>query len=85
MRHGVGLQMTEPPSIHPDDHTVLVPGMALTIEPGLGFRPDGARDDARRCVMVHEENMVVAEGEARLLTRRAPPETPVVGGCQNAA
>lgn len=35
MGHGQGLLITEPPSIHPDDHTPLAPGMVLSTEPGL--------------------------------------------------
>ena len=35
MGHGQGLLITEPPSIHPDDHTPLRPGMVLSTEPGL--------------------------------------------------
>ncbi|MFO1037349.1 MAG: Xaa-Pro peptidase family protein [Geminicoccaceae bacterium] len=74
MGHGVGLVLTEPPSIHPNDETMLVPGMVLAIEPGLGFdQPDG-----RKCVLVHEENVVVTETGCRLLSRRAPLETPVI-------
>jgi len=33
--HGVGLLVTEPPSITLDDQTVLAPGMIITIEPGI--------------------------------------------------
>ena len=36
MGHGQGVLITEPPSIHPDDHTPLAPGMVLSTEPGLG-------------------------------------------------
>lgn len=35
MGHGQGMLITEPPSIHPDDHTPLAPGMVLSTEPGL--------------------------------------------------
>ena len=31
MGHGIGLRLTEPPSVHPDDTTVLVPGMVIAI------------------------------------------------------
>ena len=42
MGHGQGMLITEPPSIHPDDHTPLAPGMVLSTEPGLirGRRSD---------------------------------------------
>jgi hypothetical protein len=29
-------------------------------------------------VMVHEENIVIRDGGAELLTRRAPPDLPVI-------
>ncbi len=35
MGHGQGMLITEPPSIHPDDHTPLASGMVLSTEPGL--------------------------------------------------
>jgi Xaa-Pro aminopeptidase len=69
--HGLGLQLTEWPSNRPGDDTPLVPGMVLTIEPGMEFAPGR--------MMVHEENIVVAEQGCELLTRRAPPEMPVIG------
>ena len=55
MGHGVGLRMCEPPSIHPEDETVLEPGMILTIEPGISFSK-AAGDGPEGKVMVHEEN-----------------------------
>jgi Xaa-Pro aminopeptidase len=33
--HSLGLEVHELPSISPDDHTILEPGMVLTIEPGI--------------------------------------------------
>ena len=75
MGHGIGLNMTEPPSIHPEDETVLEPGMAISIEPGIGYT---SRNGERK-VMVHEENVVITDQGARLLTRRAPAEMPVIG------
>ena len=71
MGHGLGLQLTEPPSNTPDDHTVLVPGLVLTVEPGMEYAPGK--------MLVHEENLVVREGGAELLSRRAPRDMPVVG------
>jgi len=69
--HGLGMQLTEWPSNHPDDDTRLEPGMILTLEPGMAFAPGR--------VMVHEENVVIRDGAPQLLTRRAAPELPVIG------
>lgn len=67
--HGLGKLLTEPPSNAPFDHTVLRPGMILTVEPFLVA-------DGR--VLVHEEDVVVTEDGARLLTRPSSPELPVI-------
>jgi Xaa-Pro aminopeptidase len=75
MGHAIGLNLTEPPSVHPEDHTVIEAGMVLTTEPGIAY--DTARGERR--VMVHEENLVVTERGAELLSRRAPAEMPVIG------
>ena len=69
--HGIGMQLTEWPSHTAFDQTVLQPGMVITLEPGLNV-------GAGR-MMVHEENIVIRDGEAELLTRRAPTELPLVG------
>jgi Xaa-Pro aminopeptidase len=74
MGHGLGLALTEPPSIHPDDETVLEPGMVITIEPGIAYE---GKDGERR-VMVHEENLVVSEGAPELLSMRADPAMPII-------
>lgn len=71
MGHGLGMQLTEGPSIMPGDETVLVPGMVITIEPGMEFAPGK--------LMVHEENIVITEDGCDLLSVRAGPEMPVVG------
>lgn len=68
--HGLGMQLTEWPSIAAWDTTPLEAGMVLTLEPSLGYG-DGL-------MMVHEENIVVRGGPPRLLTRRAPQELPVI-------
>ncbi len=70
--------MCEPPSIHPDDETVIEPGMVLTIEPGVSFAAPGP-DGSQNKVLVYEENIVVTEDGSELLTRRAPTEVPVIG------
>jgi Xaa-Pro aminopeptidase len=70
MGHGLGMQLTEPPSNMPGDDTALVPGMVMTIEPGMEYAPG--------CMLLHEENVVITEEGAELLTRRAPREMPVI-------
>ncbi|HET7264201.1 MAG TPA: Xaa-Pro peptidase family protein [bacterium] len=64
--HGLGLQLTEPPSNMPGDRTVLHPGMVLTIEPGMEYAPGK--------MIVHEEDVVITPGGCELLTPRAPKE-----------
>jgi Xaa-Pro aminopeptidase len=68
--HGLGMQLTEQPSHAAFDDTVLQGGMVLTLEPSLGY---GAG-----LMMVHEENIVVRETGAELLTTRAASELPVL-------
>ncbi len=69
--HGLGMQLTEGLSNMPGDDTVLKAGMVITIEPGMCFAPGK--------LMVHEENIVIREGEAELLSKRAQTEMPVIG------
>ena len=71
MGHGLGMELTEWPSNTPDDMTPLEPGVVLTLEPGMEFEPGKQ--------MVHEENIVITGDGARLLSRRAPAELPIVG------
>lgn len=66
--HGLGLQLTEPPSHRLGDGTVLVENMVLTIEPGMEYAPGR--------MIVHEENIAVTSDGPRLLTRRAPASCP---------
>ena len=69
--HGLGMQLTEQPSHALFDRTEIAENMVLTIEPSLSYG-DGL-------MMVHEENIVVRADGAELLTRRAPPDLPVIG------
>ena len=66
--HGLGLQLTEPPSHTSWDDTVLEAGMVLTLEPGMIYAPNK--------MMVHEENIVITETGVEMLSRRASPEMP---------
>ncbi len=72
MGHGLGMRLTEWPSNTATDETVLQVGMVLTLEPGMAY---GSGKQ-----MVHEENIVITEDGAELLTLRASPELPVVMG-----
>lgn len=58
--HGLGMQLTEPPSLIPADHTVLEPGMVLTLEPGVELGPERW--------LVNEEDIVIGEGGAEWLS-----------------
>lgn len=68
--HGLGMQLTEWPSNTATDGTLLVPNMVLTLEPGMEFAPGK--------LMVHEENIVIRDGGAEWLTRRAAEELPII-------
>lgn len=71
MGHGLGMQLTEPPSLIQFDETPLRPGMVLTLEPSMTVVPGR--------VLVHEETIVIQDGAPRLLSTRAPPELPIIG------
>ena len=68
--HGLGLTLTEWPSVTSKDHTVLREGMVLTLEPGAVVAPGG--------IMVHEENIVMRADGPELLSARTPPDLPVI-------
>lgn len=68
--HGLGMQLTEWPSLIPDDHTVLQAGMVLTLEPSVTI--EGAQ------ILVHEENIVIRDGAPEALSRFAPAELQVI-------
>ena len=70
MGHGLGMLLTEWPSVHPDDQNILEPGVVMTLEPGMTFAPGRQ--------LVHEENIVITESGAEYLTRRAPSDIPVI-------
>lgn len=58
--HGLGMQLTEWPSLIPADQTVLAAGMVLTLEPGI--------DVGHGKMLVHEENIVITQTGARFLS-----------------
>jgi len=70
MGHGLGIQLTEYPSLMLNDKTVLRENMVITIEPSLSYG-DGL-------MMVHEENICIRDGKPELLTKRAAEELPVL-------
>ncbi len=66
MGHGLGLQLTEWPSLMKGQHIKLESGMVLTLEPGLQLKDNNS--------LVHEENFIVTEEGGELLNERAPKE-----------
>lgn len=68
--HGLGMQLTEWPSFIPTDHTVLTPGMVLTLEPGIEITPGK--------LLVHEENIVIREHGAEWLSTPSGPDIAVL-------
>lgn len=70
--HGLGLTLTEWPSLTPLDTTELRDGMVLTLEPGVEI--------AAGRILVHEENIVLRADGPELLSRRAPSELPEIAG-----
>ena len=68
--HGLGLQLTEPPSHRPGDNIRIVENMVLTIEPGMEYAPGK--------MIVHEENIAITKDGSRLLTKRAPRQMPII-------
>jgi Xaa-Pro dipeptidase len=70
MGHGLGMQLTEWPSNTETDNTELKPGMVMTLEPGMTYA--GGKQ------MVHEENIVITEEGAEMLSTRAAQEIIIV-------
>lgn len=69
--HGLGMQLTEWPSLMAGDHTVIEAGMVLTLEPGIELAPGR--------IMVHEDNIVVGAEGSTMLSPAAPESLPVIG------
>ena len=70
MGHGLGAQLTEWPSLTATDRTRLEAGMVITLEPGMDFAGDR--------LMVHEENILITDSGAELLSKRAAAELPII-------
>ena len=68
--HGLGIQLTEPPSHTNWDETVIQSGMALTLEPSILY--------GNGYLMAAEENILVTETGAELLSRRCCRDLPIV-------
>lgn len=68
--HGLGMQLTEGLSLIDADHTVLQDGMVITLEPSVATVDDS--------LMVHEENIVIREGGAHVLSPWADLQLPVI-------
>jgi Xaa-Pro aminopeptidase len=70
--HGLGMSLTEWPSLIPADHTVLEAGMVLTLEPGIETAPGR--------MLVHEENIVIRADGAEYLSPPTSAALAVTGG-----
>jgi Xaa-Pro aminopeptidase len=64
--HGLGITLTEWPSVTAKDTTELREGMVLTLEPGVEIAPGK--------ILVHEENIVLRADGCELLSSRASPQ-----------
>jgi Xaa-Pro dipeptidase len=70
MGHGLGLQLTEPPSIRNNDNTILQENMIITIEPCFEYKPNK--------MLVHEENILITSKGCERLTSRTPKKIPII-------
>ena len=68
--HGLGMQLTEWPSLAAWDETIIRKNMVLTLEPSIEVDGGG--------IMVTEENILITDGAPILLSTRAPKELPVL-------
>ena len=50
--------------------TIIKENMVLTIEPAMEYAPGK--------MIVHEENIIIQQDGAELITKRAPKEIPVI-------
>ncbi len=70
MGHGLGLQLTEPPSIMSNDNTIIEENMILAIEPCLEYEPGK--------MLVLEENILITNNGNQILTSRTPRQMPII-------
>jgi len=70
MGHGIGLQLTEPPSIMVGDNTPLEENMTIAIEPCLEYAPG--------IMLVHEENILITNNGFERLSSRTPQKIPII-------
>lgn len=71
MGHGLGMRLTEWPSLISSDQTPLQENMVLTIEPSMTI--------CEGTIMVHEENILITKNGPLLLSKRASPDIPIIG------
>lgn len=69
--HGLGMRLTEWPSLIASDQTQIHENMVLTIEPSMTISPGK--------IMVHEENILITKSGPQLLSKRAPKDIPIIG------
>ncbi|MCP4007893.1 MAG: aminopeptidase P family protein, partial [Proteobacteria bacterium] len=70
MGHGLGMQLTEWPSMMAGDETLIEAGMVLTLEPNMAI--------SLGKIMVQEENILIKEAGVEMLSHRAAAELPVI-------
>ena len=79
MGHGLGLTLTERPSLAKWDHSVISPKMVITLEPSLEIPTLEGKSQEVPGILVHEENLVIREGIGfELLSKRCPYELEVI-------
>ncbi len=69
--HGLGMQLTEWPSIIARDHTILVEGIVLTLEPSVNL--------LNGTILLHEENIVIRANGTEYLSNPQNGQMRIVG------
>ena len=70
MGHGLGLQLTEPPSIMENDKTIIKENMIITLEPSIEL--------SKNLMLVQEENLLITKNGYKLLSTRTPEKLPII-------